>query len=212
MLMSIALAASLFVVQAGPGDADASGAVGSPTVEPPSMYRAMVSAAAESAADGVPRDDSTDQVRRMAASDRDDRRYFNRPGATRAEYEREWQQCRQIARRLATARGGGAWMSAGFTHGGLVGGLIFGGLDQSFSERRARRDIRRQCLIARGWRMVEPDEAGRRRIAELSRGERDALFDQMIGAEQIEAGATVTDLASLEADVDAGKAGSDEEE
>jgi hypothetical protein len=87
-------------------------------------------------------------------------------------------------------------MQAGFTQGGIIGGLLIGGLDAAFSQLRARRDIRRQCLIARGWRMVEPDEAGQARIAALSRPDREAYFDRMLGATEVEPGATITDTAS----------------
>ena len=172
------------------------------TAEPVAVQQATDSPFAVMASEAlrvhpVPRDDEPDQVRRMAATDRDEDRFFNRPGATPEQYDREWNQCRQIARRLASSRSSGAAMSAGFVHGGLAGGLIAGGLDAAFSERRARRDIRRQCLMARGWRMIEPDEQGRQRIAALPREERRAWFDRMIGADQLEAGATVTDWAAF---------------
>lgn len=201
MFIALSLAASLAVVQpettaaptqtAAPQSAD----TGFEHNLPPA-YLEMRAAALEVAR--VPRDDSEDQVRRMAATDRDDSRYFNRAGATRDQYDFEWRQCRQIARRLASSRSNGAWMQSGFIHAGVVGGLLIGGLDAGFSERRARRDIRRHCLLARGWRMVEPDEAGRARIAALPRAEREAFFDSMIGAAEIEPGATVTDWASIE--------------
>jgi hypothetical protein len=197
MLLSIAIAASLSAVQA---DAPAAVAAAPEAAAPAkSLYDAMVSEAGAAAARHLPVDDSNDQIRRMQSTDRDEARYFSRPDATRIAYDREWTQCRQIARRLASSRSDGALMSAAFTHGGIAGGLIVGGLDAGFSMRRARRDIRRQCLIARGWRMVEPDEAGKQRIALLSRDERNAYFDRMLGAHQVEAGATVTDQQTLEA-------------
>ena len=207
MLFAIAIAASLSAAQTEPATVVPPASQDSPASTTPAeteeaqkselTYEAMVTAAAEAAADGVPHDDSADHVRAMQRADRDDRRFFNRPGATRDEYEREWRQCRQIARRLASSRSGGAWETAGFVHGGLVGGLIFGGLDRMISERRARHDIRRQCLIVRGWRMVEPDQAGRRRISAMSEEEREIWFDRMLGAEQIDVGGEVTDRQAL---------------
>jgi hypothetical protein len=185
MLVSIAIAASLSVGQAEP---------------PKSLYEVMVAEAAAAAGRYLPADDSNDQVRRMQSADRGESRYFNRPAATRAVYDREWTQCRQIARRLAAPAGDGPVIDRIFTPDPMGGGLTFGGLlDASFSMRRARHDIRRQCLIARGWRMVEPNEAGRQRIATLPRDERNAYLDRMLGADQIEAGAGVTGLDALNA-------------
>lgn len=164
----------------------------------PDLYASMVAAAAAVAREGeLPMDDSTDRARRMASSDRNEERYFTRAGATPGQYQHEWTGCRQIARRLASPRSDGSWMQAGFTHGGMVGGMLVGGLDAAFSQLRARRDIPRQCLIARGWRMVEPDEGARQRISSMSRTERAAYFERMLGAAETEPGATVTDLASL---------------
>jgi len=80
----------------------------------------------------------------------------------------------------------------------MVGGLLVSGFDAAFSQLRARRDIRRRCLVARGWRMVEPDEAGQARIAALSREDREAYFNRMLSASEVEPGARVTDLASLQ--------------
>lgn len=178
---------------------DSAAAAQGAAAQEPSLYDQMVHAAAEVARHGeLPVDDSVDHARRMAGSDRNKERYFNRPGATEAEYQNEWNGCRQIARRLASPNANPALMSAAFTQGGLVGGMLVGGLDAAFSQLRARRDIRRQCLIARGWRMVEPDDAGQARIGALSRQERDAYFGRMLGAAEIEPGAQVTDLAALQ--------------
>jgi hypothetical protein len=201
--ITISLMASAAVVQPQAGSGPAPSAEMATTAqsqpaESPDLYSEMVHAAAEVARRGeLPIDDSTDHARRMAGSDRNKERYFNRPGATDAEYQHEWTGCRQIARRLASPSGNLVWMQSGFIHGGIIGGLLIGGLDAGFSRLRARRDIRRQCLIARGWRMVEPDEAGQARIAALSRDDREAYFDRMLGATEVEPGATITDRASL---------------
>ena len=213
MLLTIALAAALqvapAVTAAEPGQADAPPAAASPSgdsdkVEEPAktfnrdeLFPSMLHAAVVAGERRMPRDDSRDQAERMLASDRDEGLYFNRPDATPAVFEQEWHECRQIARRLASSRSDGAVASSAYAQGGLVGGLLVGGLDAAFSERRARRDIRRECLIVRGWRMIEPDEAGRARIAALPRAERDAFYDRALGAAEIEPGATVTDVDVL---------------
>jgi len=174
-------------------------------------YEQMVAAAEVARRGELPVDDSPDHVHRMAGSDRNKERYFNRPGATEAQYQFEWTGCRQIARRLASPSGNLVWMQAGFTQGGLVGGLLFGGLDAAFSQLRARRDIRRRCMVARGWRLVEPDEAGRARIDAMSRPDREAYFSHMLGAAEVEPGAQVTDLASLQRATTAAKPNRDSE-
>jgi hypothetical protein len=203
LLIAISLMASAAAAQATTGTEPAPAAATAPAApaspaETPDLYAQMVHAAAEVARHGeLPVDDSVDHARRMAGSDRNKERYFNRPGATEAEYQQEWTGCRQIARRLASPNANPALMSAAFAQGGMVGGLLVSGLDAAFSQLRARRDIRRHCLVARGWRMVEPDDAGQARIAALSRQDREAYFARMLGATEVEQGARVTDLASL---------------
>lgn len=191
-MIATLFAMSIALAQSSPG------IVYGPPKPPPTAretYDAMVEAAA--LVDPAPRDDSRDQQRRMASSDRDDTRFFNRPGATRADYDTQWRTCQQIGRRLASPRNGGGPMQAGFTHGGLVGGMLAGGLDAAFSQRRARHDIRRQCLVASGYRLVLPDEAGRRLIAAMPRDARDAWLDRMLAAEQVEVGGRVLDWDAL---------------
>jgi hypothetical protein len=212
ILIAISLMASTAAVQAPVTAAPAATAPAAPAstadavappaqaapVEEPDLYAQMVHAAAEVARHGeLPPDDSVDHARRMAGSDRNKERYFNRPGATEAEYQNEWNGCRQIARRLASPNANPALMSAAFTQGGMVGGLLVSGFDAAFSQLRARRDIRRRCMVARGWRLVEPDDAGQARIASLSREDREAYFARMLSATEVEPGAHVTDRASL---------------
>jgi len=209
ILMTISLMASAAVVQPPAASAPAPDAAAATTVEGKlvdtrTAYEQMVHAAAEVAQHGeLPPDDSVDHAHRMAGSDRNKERYFNRPGATEAEYQQEWTGCRQIARRLASPNLNPALLSTAIAQGGLVGGMVGGllvsGFDSAFSQLRARRDFRRQCLIARGWRMVEPDEAGQARIAALSREDREAYFNRMLGATEVEPGARVTDSASPQA-------------
>ena len=213
MLLSIVLAMNVSAVQAAPGAAPPTAAAPAPAAAAPgaaaagpeaaqSPYDAMVHAAALAAARHLPVDDDVDRAHRMFSSDRNKDRYFNRPGATRAVYESEWNACRQIARRLAWPQAMGG-PGATIVQPGLLTTVaataLVSGLQTAFAERRLRRDIRRQCLMARGWRMVEPDEAGKRRIDALSRAERDAYFDRMLGAEETEPGARVTDWHTLTA-------------
>src|SRR4051794_20675164 len=116
LLMTISLMASSAAVQAnaatGPAPSAAAAAAEPATqTETPDLYGQMVHTAAEVARRGdLPADDSVDHARRMAGSDRNKQRYFNRPGATQAEYQNEWNGCRQIARRLAAPSANLVWM------------------------------------------------------------------------------------------------------
>jgi hypothetical protein len=42
--------------------------------------------------------DTPEEIATDAQRDLRDNRYYNKPGATRAEYDRDWQECRLIAR------------------------------------------------------------------------------------------------------------------
>jgi len=163
-------------------------------------YAALVQTAAR-VPTPLPYDDSRDHARRMASSDQNHERFFNRPGATRADYDRQWTACRQIGRRLATHTSNGNIWATAFAQGGVVGGFVGGaivnGFSTAFSQRRARQDIRRQCLIAAGYRLVLPDEAGRQRISAMSRDERTAWFDSTLGAEQLPVAGRVIDWDAM---------------
>jgi len=65
--------------------------------------------------------------------------------------------------------------------GGLIGGLIAAKIEKD----RMRRANRRSCLMIRGWRVVEVDEAEKARVAALSDSQRNAYFDRIVGAETV---------------------------
>jgi len=105
-----------------------------------------------------------------AARDLKEGSFYNRPGATRAEYNAEWQTCRLIAR-------GGTTPSAGM-------GILGAALEHAIEEGRARRANRRQCLMLKGWRVVRLSAAEKNRIAALSEQARASYFDSVIGASE----------------------------
>ena len=156
-------------------------------------FEAMLQQAGGAAS--VATDDPPERVRQRAMADLSDERFFNRPGATRAQYESEWEQCRLIARNLAAQRPGMVAMPAA-VHGGLVGALVGAGID-AIADGDWRRGLRRECLIARGWRMVEPHQEWRRQIGAMRQPERSAYLDSMIGAQALGGSSNVTDLGRL---------------
>ena len=47
-------------------------------------------------------DDTPEEIAKDAARDLKDNRFYNKPGATRAQYDADWQECRLIARRRSS--------------------------------------------------------------------------------------------------------------
>ncbi|HEX8670040.1 MAG TPA: hypothetical protein VF727_16885 [Allosphingosinicella sp.] len=131
--------------------------------------------------------DSPEEIAKDAARDLKDSRFYNKPGATRAQYDADWQECRLIARGSRTPGGtvpvytyGVSPLAAGV--GGAIGGLIAGAI----AEGQQRRANRRSCLLIKGWRLVEPPAAQTARVAKMSDAERDAYFDTIVGAKAVQ--------------------------
>src|SRR6478672_8100678 len=53
----------------------------------------------------VQNNDSPEEIAKDAARDLKDNRFYNKPGATRAQYDADWQECRLIARGSQLPRG-----------------------------------------------------------------------------------------------------------
>jgi hypothetical protein len=136
-------------------------------------------------------DESPEEMAQDAARDLKDSRFYNRPGASRAEYDKDWHQCRKIARGSMNPNGRpptvhyynpsvispiAAGVAAGV--GGLIGGMIAAKIEKD----RMRRANRRACLMIRGWRVVEVDDAEKARVAALSDSDRDSYFNRIVGA------------------------------
>jgi hypothetical protein len=133
----------------------------------------------------APADDSPEEIAKDAARDLKDTRFYNKPGATRAQYNADWQRCRLIARGSRTPAGtvpvyyNPAYISplaAGI--GGGLGGLIGAAIVQG----QQRRDNRRSCLLVGGWRLVELPDSETARITAMTDDQRSAFFDTIVGA------------------------------
>ena len=138
--------------------------------------------------------DSPQEIAKDAARDLKDTRFYNRPGATRADYEAAWQECRLIARGTRTPGGAvttvynpnlisPAVASAAGGIGALIGQAIVDGM--------MRRENRRACLMIHGWRLVEVDAAERTRLSTATDDERSRYFDTVVGATELP-GKTIT--------------------
>lgn len=132
--------------------------------------------------------DSPEEIAKDAARDLKDSRFYNRPGATRAQYDADWQECRLIARGSRTPSG-----SVPFFYNpavispvaaGIAGGLG-GAIGAAIAEGQQRRDNRRSCLLIRGWRLVEVPAAEATRVAAMTDADRDSYFNALVGAETV---------------------------
>lgn len=143
-------------------------------------------------------EDTPEEIAKDAARDLKDSSFYNKPGATRAQYDADWQTCRLIARGSRTPGGTHVFVydanvispfaaGVGAGIGGLIGNAIVEG--------HQRRMNRRACLMYKGWRRVDVPEAEAKRIAAMTDGERDAYFNGLVGAEQVPG--EVTELTSF---------------
>jgi hypothetical protein len=130
-------------------------------------------------------EDSPEEIAKDAARDLKDSRFYNKPGATRAEYDAAWQECRLIARGSRTPSGTYTYvynpnvispLAAGIGAG--IGGLIGNAIVQG----QIRRANRRSCLLVRGWRLVEVEGTEAAKVAAMTDAERDTYFSTIIGA------------------------------
>ena len=147
--------------------------------------------------------DSPEDIAKDAARDLKDSRFYNKPGATRAQYDADWQRCRLIARGSRTPAGMVPYyynpavispLAAGI--GGGLGGL----LGAAIAEGQRRRANRRACLLINGWRMVEVPNAEQARVAAMTDADRSAYFDTIVGARDVKGEVTERTSFSLAPD------------
>lgn len=133
--------------------------------------------------------DSPEEIAKDAQRDLRDNRFYNKPGATRAQYDADWQECRLIARGSRTPAGtvplvyNPAVMSplaAGV--GGAIGSMI----GAAIVEGEMRRANRKNCLLIRGWRLVELRGEAAARVSAMSDADRNSYFNQVIGAAKVD--------------------------
>jgi hypothetical protein len=147
--------------------------------------------------------DTPEEIAKDATRDLKGNRFYNKPGATRAQYDADWQECRLIARGSRTPSGTIPYyynpavispVAAGIGAG--IGGLIAGAI----AEGEQRRANRRSCLMIRGWRMVEVPSAEAARVEAMSDEARSAYFDTVVGARTVSGEITERTSFSLQED------------
>ena len=137
--------------------------------------------------------DTPESIAKDSARDLNPSQMYNRLGATRADYDKDWQECRLIARGSRTPAGSIPYyynpavispLAAGI--GGGIGGLIAGAI----IEGQQRRANRRSCLMIRGWRSVELPAATTTSLTAMNEQARNAWFAGRIGAANVEGSVT----------------------
>lgn len=129
--------------------------------------------------------DTPEEIAKDAARDLKDNRFYNKPGATRAQYDADWQQCRLIARGSRTPTGSVPYFYNPAVVSPLAAGIgagIGGAIAAAIIEGQQRRANRRNCLLIKGWRLVEAAPADRARIAGMSDADKAAHLDAIVGA------------------------------
>jgi hypothetical protein len=133
--------------------------------------------------------DSPEEIAKDAARDLKDSRFYNKPGATRAQYDADWQECRLIARGSRTPAGTvplyyNPAVTSPIAAG--VGGALGGFFASMIAEGEQRRANRRSCLLIRGWRLVEPPSDVAAKVAAMSDADRNAYLNRIVGAEKVD--------------------------
>jgi hypothetical protein len=135
--------------------------------------------------------DSPEEIAKDAARDLKDSRFYNKPGATRAQYDADWQECRLIARGSRSPSGGYTYVYNPAVISPLAAGVgagIGGAIGAAIVEGQIRRENRKSCLLVKGWRMIEPGEDEQKRIAAMTETEKLAFFDTVVGATEVKGG------------------------
>lgn len=132
--------------------------------------------------------ESPEEMAKDAARDLTYTGYYNKPGATRAQFNADWQRCRLIARGSRTPAGTVTMVynpaivspiAAG------IGGGIGGAIGAAIVEGQQRRANRRSCLFISGWRFVELPKDEAVRVYAMSETQRAAFFDALVGASAV---------------------------
>lgn len=137
-------------------------------------------------AQGAAPDDEA--VARAAAKDLRPKHYYNRPGATRAQYNADWQMCGLVAAGYILPDGkpdpsndkarSGVQLAGNY---GLLPSMVVGALVEGYSHSV----VLHACMALKGWRWIEPLADERARISAMNDAEQEQFFDTAIGAKQV---------------------------
>jgi len=147
-------------------------------------------------------EDTPEEIAKDASRDLKDNRFYNKPGASRADYDKDWQECRLIARGSRTPAGSITYYDPSLYNpaispvAGAIGGGIGAAIGAAIIEGQQRRANRRSCLLIHGWRLVELPSEETARVAALADAEKDAYFNRIVGAADVTG--EITSVTSFE--------------
>ena len=128
---------------------------------------------------------SPQEIAKDSAKDLQPGQYYNKPGATRADYDRDWNACRVIARGTDIPNDSQAALVgqqvAMYGLAGGVGGAIGAVIGNAMAEAAQRRVNRRTCLMINGWRVVQVDAETEKKLEAMSEQQRYMLFETEVG-------------------------------
>jgi hypothetical protein len=140
----------------------------------------------------IENNDSPEEIAKDAQRDLKDNRFYNKPGATRAQYDADWQECRLIARGSQLPRGSSSFYNPALYNPSIsplaagIGGGIGGAIAAAIAEGQQRRENRKRCLMIKGWRMVKLPADKAAAVAAMSDADKQAYFNRIVGAESVE--------------------------
>lgn len=136
--------------------------------------------------------DTPEDIAKDAARDLKDNRFYNKPGATRAQYDADWQECRLIARGSKLVNGATTYYNPALYNPSIsplaagVGGGIGAAIGAAIAEGIQRRENRKRCLLIKGWQMVKLPQAKAAAVAAMSDADKTAYFNSIVGAASVE--------------------------
>ena len=145
--------------------------------------------------------DVAQEIAEDAARDLKDSRFYNRPGASLADYNADWQTCRLIARGSETPAGAVPLYDPAIYNPAIsplaagIGSGIGAAIGAAIVEGQMRRANRRNCLLIKGWRLVELPAAQAAKVAAMPDAERQSYFEGVVGAQTVEG--DITEMTSF---------------
>src|SRR5688572_22225567 len=147
-------------------------------------------------------DDTPEEIAKDSARDLKDSRFYNKPGATRAQYDADWQECRLIARGSKIINGNMAAYNSALYNPSIsplaagVGGGIGAAIGAAIAEGIQRRENRKQCLMIKGWKLVKLPADKAAAVGAMSDADKQAYFNRILGAETVEGNVETRDRFS----------------
>jgi hypothetical protein len=136
--------------------------------------------------------DTPEEIAKDAARDLKDNRFYNKAGATRAQYDADWQECRLIARGSKIIDGGTSYYNPALYNPSIsplaagIGGGLGAAIGAAIAEGIQRRENRKHCLMMKGWNLVKLPSDRAAAIAAMGDAEKQAYFNRIVGAEKVD--------------------------